>query len=202
MKWILSSILFAMSFNLFADQNWESAAVEIDRSIKQMLEEVAPYKGEVDADLEPLVDKLGVITQDNVDYPYIAKFVMGKFYRRASQTQKADFEEVFKRTLLKTYAKGLVTFNVKSYELIKPRAASPYPDKQKVKIKVTSSEGKSYQITNFVVRKEGVWMLVNLDLDGLNVRSNFKNQFGSIAQKNRGKLGLAIEEWSKVMSKK
>ncbi len=202
MKWILSSLMLVMSVNLWASQEWESAAAEMDLSIKQMLEKVIPYKGEADANLEPLVKELDVITKDTVDYPYIAKFVMGKFYRRATDAQKENFKRVFKRTLLKTYAKGLVTFNVKSYRVVKPRAHSPYPDKQKVKIEVMSTQGKAYQIVNFVVRKEGVWKLVNLDLDGLNVRSNFKNQFASIAQRNRGKLDKAIAEWDSVMAKK
>jgi phospholipid transport system substrate-binding protein len=202
MKWIVSSLMLLMSVNLWAGQEWDNAAAEMDLSIKQMLEKVIPYKGEASADLEPLVKELDEITKDSVDYPYIAKFVMGKFYRRATDKQKKDFERVFKRTLLKTYAKGLVTFNVKSYRVVKPRADSPYANKQKVKIEVMSTNGKTYQIINFVVLKDGIWKLVNLDLDGLNVRSNFKNQFASIAQRNRGKLDKAILEWKNVMAKK
>lgn len=202
MKWILTGLMLMMSVNLWAAQDWESAAAEMDLSIKQMLEKVIPYKGEASRDLEPLVQELDEITKNSVDYPYIAKFVMGKFFKRATDQQKKDFEVVFKRTLLKTYAKGLVTFDVKSYRLVKPRVKSPYPNKQKVKIEVMSAEGKTYQLVNFLVNKEGVWKLVNLDLDGLNVRSNFKNQFGSIAQRNRGKLDEAIDEWAQVMAKK
>jgi phospholipid transport system substrate-binding protein len=202
MKWILSSLMLLMSVNLWAAKEWDNAAAEMGLSIKQMLEKVIPYKGEASADLEPLVKELDEITKNSVDYPYIAKFVMGKFYRRASDQQKKDFEKVFKRTLLKTYAKGLVTFNVKTYRVVKPRADSPYPNKQKVKIEVMSTNGKTYQIVNFVVLKDSIWKLVNLDLDGLNVRSNFKNQFASIAQRNRGKLDKAISEWENVMAKK
>lgn len=202
MKRLLTSLLLMMSFNLYAAQGWDAAAAEMEISIQQMLEKVMPYKGQADQDLEPLVMDLDAITKDAVDYPYIAKFVMGKFYRRATDEQKSDFQEVFKRTLLKTYAKGLVTFDVKSYQIIKPRVESPYPDKQKVKIEVTSTQGKTYQIINFLVNKKGGWKLVNIDLDGLNLRSNYKNQFASIAQKHRGKLGVAIQEWAALMAKK
>lgn len=201
-KVLLSGFLLLLSANLSAASGWESAAVEVESSIEKMLQKVAPYKGKVDTDLEPLYQDLELITNRNVDYPYISKVVMGKYYRRANSEQKEAFQKVFKRTLLKTYGKTLVSFDIKSYELVKPRGKSPKPDKQKVVVKVTSASGEDYNLINYMVLKEGSWKLVNIILDGFNLRVTFKNQFSSIAQNNKGDVSKTIQEWAKVMSNK
>jgi phospholipid transport system substrate-binding protein len=200
-KVLLSGFLLLLSTNLFAAADWQSAAVEVEKSIEKMLQKVAPYKGKVDADLEPLYQDLERITNQSVDYPYLSKIVMGKYYRRANSDQKEEFQKVFKRTLLKTYGKTLVSFDIKSYELIKPRGKSPKPNKQKVVVKVTSTSGNDYNLINYMVLKDGSWKLVNIILDGFNLRVTFKNQFSSIAQNSKGDLSKTIQEWSKVMSK-
>jgi phospholipid transport system substrate-binding protein len=182
--------------------SWQEAAIEVDKTIEQMLSKLSPYRGHVDADLEPLYQELELITNDKVDYPYIAKKVMGKYFRTATDQQKIDFAIVFKRTLLKTYGKTLVSFNIDNYELVKPRRESPKPDKQKVVVKVISSDGKSYSMVNYMLKKAGKWQLVNVVLDGFNLRVTFKNQFAKVAQKSKGDLGLAIQEWADLMGKK
>lgn len=202
MKRFFAPLLVLLSMSLPVQANWQSAATEVEKSIEQMLEKVSPYRGQVDADLESLYSELGQVTEGNVDYPYLSKIVMGKYYRRATDEQKERFLKAFTRTLIKTYGKTLVSFDIKSYELQKNRTQSPKPNKQKVIVKVTSTNGKEYSLINYMVNKEGKWLLVNIVLDGFNLRVTFKNQFAKMVQKSKGDLTAAIAQWSKVMSKK
>ncbi|EPJ55917.1 MAG: hypothetical protein OFPI_02170 [Osedax symbiont Rs2] len=201
-KALFSGLVLLLTVSAPAMADWQQAAGEVEQSIEQMLEKVSPYKGEVVADMEPLYLELAQVTEDTVDYPYIAKVVMGKYYRRASAQDKLDFEKVFRRTLIKTYAKTLVSFNIKAYELVKPRSISPKPNKQKVTVKVLSTAGKAYSIVNYMVKTDGQWKLVNIVLDGFNLRVTFKNQFSNIAQNTKGNVSAAIAQWSEKMSKK
>ena len=201
-KSLLCSLALLITVSAPVMANWQEAAGEVEQSIEEMLNKVSPYKGEIDADLEPLYGELAEVTQDTVDYPYIAKIVMGKYYRRASAQDKLDFEKVFRRTLIKTYAKTLVSFNIKAYELVQPRGVSPKPDKQKVTVKVLSADNKAYSIVNYMVKTDGQWKLVNIVLDGFNLRVTFKNQFSNMAQNSKGNVSAAIAEWSEKMAKK
>lgn len=202
MKRIFGVLLLLISVSLPAQASWQSAATEVEKSIEQMLEKVVPYRGQVDADLEPLYEQLAAVTAGNVDYPYLSKIVMGKHYRRASDQEKALFLTAFTRTLVKTYGKTLVSFDIKGYKLQKNRTESPKPNKQKVIVNVTSAGGKSYSLINYMVQKDGKWKLVNIVLDGFNLRVTFKNQFSKMVQQSKGDIGAAITKWSKVMSKK
>ena len=68
-------------------------------------------------------------------------------------------------------------------------------------IKVFSNDGKSYSLDNYVVKKNGQWKLVNIVLDGFNLRITFKNQFAKLVQDSRGDVGNAISKWADVMAK-
>ncbi|OUS32677.1 hypothetical protein A9R01_10745 ['Osedax' symbiont bacterium Rs2_46_30_T18] len=201
-KGLISGLILLLTVSVPVMADWQQAADEVEQSIEEMLAKVSPYRGDVDADLEPLYLALAQVTQDTVDYPYIAKIVMGKYYRRASAQDKLDFAQVFRRTLIKTYAKTLVSFNIKAYEVIEPRSVSPKPDKQKVTVKVLSEDGKAYSIVNYMVKTDEQWKLVNIVLDGFNLRVTFKNQFSNIAQNTKGDVSAAIAQWSAKMSKK
>ncbi|NRA21339.1 MAG: ABC transporter substrate-binding protein [Oceanospirillaceae bacterium] len=199
-KLLLSSLLLLISVSFSVQADWQQAADEVETSIKLMLEKVSPYRGQLDADLAPLYLSLTEVTQGKVDYPYLSKIVMGKYYRRATDEQKAEFLSVFRRTLVKTYGKILVSFDIESFELQKNRSVSPKPDKQKVVVKVTSTKGQDYTLINYMVLKEGQWKLVNINLDGFNLRVTFKNQFASMAQQAKGDLSVAIQTWSDSMA--
>lgn len=199
-KLLLSSLLLLISVSFSVQADWQQAADEVETSIKLMLEKVSPYRGQLDADLSPLYLSLTEVTQGKVDYPYLSKIVMGKYYRRATDEQKAEFLSVFRRTLVKTYGKILVSFDIESFELQKNRSVSPKPDKQKVVVKVTSTKGQDYTLINYMVLKEGQWKLVNINLDGFNLRVTFKNQFASMAQQAKGDLSVAIQTWSDSMA--
>lgn len=198
----LLSIMFAMSFVNMAQANWDEAAGEVNHSIEEMLQQVIPYRGKEQVDLEPLYENLDKILTENVDFKYISKVVMGKYFRRASEQNISDFETVFKRTLIKTYGKTLVSFNIASYKIVPPAAQSPKPNKQKVIVDVESTTGQRYSIVNYMVKKDGKWQLVNAVLDGFNLRVTFKNQFSNLASKNKNNVSAAIEKWADTMDKK
>ena len=144
------------------------------------------------AEVEKLLDPV-------VDFPYIAKRVMGKYYRRANTEQREEFTKVFKNTLIRTYAKALVGFEITSYDLLPEGRPSPKPDKQVVSVQVTSGNGSAYKLDYYMLQQQSGWKLVNVFLDGINLRLNFKNQFASLVQQNRGDVAKVIADWkSKV----
>ncbi|MGB1236812.1 MAG: MlaC/ttg2D family ABC transporter substrate-binding protein [Pseudomonadales bacterium] len=196
---IFVAALFSLSLSSAANAQWQAAADQVDISIKKMLEQATPYRGDAESDLSGLYAELDRILSPNVDFPYISKVVMGKYYRKASSEDKSKFVETFKHTLIKTYGKTLVKFDIDSYSFIKPRKASPQPDKQKVSVEVKSTKGQKYIISNYMVLKEGEWKLVNAVLDGFNLRVTFKNQFAKMAQDSKRDISAVVANWSKAI---
>ena len=59
-------------------------------------------------ELEALVD---TSREGVADFRYIGASVMGSYFRNATPEQRSRFANVFRQTLIDTYARGLVTFD-------------------------------------------------------------------------------------------
>jgi phospholipid transport system substrate-binding protein len=211
-RYLLTAVLVSLlSFSAHADTQTDTN-VEVETSVQ-----VGPW-GEAGGVIEEATQSvLGLLEQDElleegqegqliaeidtalspvVDFAYISKQVMGKYYRKASAEERETFVGVFKTTLLKTYAKALVGFKIEKYEMVPPRKKSPHEDKQIITVNVFSQDGTKYSLIYYMVKDDEGWKLVNAILDGsINIRLSFKNQFADLMQRNRGDISKVISTW-------
>lgn len=180
-----------------AQASWDEAAAVVDGATHNVLAVLDDESMKEEARFGDLLVEIDRVLTPVVDFDYISKRVMGKYYRRANAQQREQFSGVFKTTLLKTYARALVGFQIESYRLAKPAKPSPKAEKQAVSVMVKSANGTEFTLVYFMLKREGVWTLVNASLDGINLRLTFKNQFASMAQEQRGKVAAVIASWKK-----
>jgi len=178
-----------------ATASWEEASQVVDDATGKMFSLLEDPSYREEAQFDALMSEIDGLLDPVVDFPYISKLVMGKYYRKASADVRTQFSDVFRTTLLKTYAKAIVGFDIKNYEIIPAKKKSPKPDKQIVTVEVTSGAGTKYLLVYYMRKKQDEWRLVNVMLDGVNLRLTFKNQFADLAQKSRGDVGKTVVLW-------
>lgn len=136
------------------------------------------------------------IVQENIE-PYVdfngfAKGVMGQFYRQASDKQRVDFTETFKKSLIKTYANGLGAYENQKFT-VKPFVAGDDPKKAQVDMDIHTNSSTTIPVTyQLVLDAQGQWKVRNVLLNGINLGLTFRNQFASTVEANRGNLDKAI----------
>ena len=131
--------------------------------------------------------------EDSTDFEGFAKGVMAKYYRLATEDQRANFAKKFKISLAETYSKALLEFDsdsvtVKSSEIEKI-------DRAKVTVEVKSSSGNIYPIIYSLRLIEGRWRLRNLIVNGINLGLQFRSQFNSSFRLHKGDLDMVIKKW-------
>lgn len=175
-------------------QPWQEASGVMDEATRNMLAIVEDESLKQPENLDLMMNEVERVISPVVDFPYIAKRVMGKYYRRASDEEMARFSEVFKTTLLRTFAKAVVGFEFTGYEVVPPHGDSPEPDKQVVTVNVTADNGQSYVLVYYMLKQNGHWTLVNVMVDGVNLRLTFKNQFADLYQRHDS-ISAVIDSW-------
>lgn len=178
-----------------ATASWEEASQVVDDATGKMFSLLEDPGYAEEAQFDALMSEIDGLLDPVVDFPYISKLVMGKYYRKASDEERTRFSDVFRTTLLKTYAKAIIGFDIKGYEIIPAKTKSPKPDKQIVTVEVTSGAGTKYLLVYYMRKTQEEWRLVNVVLDGVNLRLTFKNQFADLAQKSRGDVGKTVALW-------
>jgi phospholipid transport system substrate-binding protein len=178
---------------------WQEASGVMDKTTREMLAVVEDETLKSPENIDRMMTEVERVISPVVDFPYIAKRVMGKYFRRASDEEMQRFSEVFKTTLLKTFAMAVVGFEFERYEIVPPNADSPEPDKQVVTVNVSSGNGNTYVLVYYMLKQDGRWTLVNVMVDGVNLRLTFKNQFADLYQRSNGITGV-IDSWESQVS--
>eukprot|EP01155_Anaeramoeba_flamelloides_P010004 Anaeramoba_flamelloidesa2597_17.p1 GENE.a2597_17~~a2597_17.p1 ORF type:complete len:220 (-),score=26.68 a2597_17:744-1403(-) len=199
-QWMTALLLTATMWvtPAVAQASWQEASEVVDAATRDMLALMEREELTREENTELLMQEIETIISPVVDFPYIAKSVMGKYYRRASEAERERFVEVFKTTLLRTYAKSIAGFELKNYRIQTPSGESPEPAKQVVSVNVSSGNGEMYTLVYYMLKQEQRWTLVNVMVDGINLRITFRNQFADLFQQNRT-VAATIDAWASKM---
>ena len=188
--------MLVMLFVTFtANASWDDAREVVEQasaSMMTVLENEALKQPEQE---ELLINEIEVILNPVVDFDYVSKRVMGKYYRRVNEQQQQDFSGVFKDTMVRTFAKSLVGFDIVRYEMALQGRPSPNEDKQVVSVYIYSSVGQQYTLVYYMLKQPDGWKLVNVLVDGINLRLNFKNQFSDMVSSSNGDVKKVISDW-------
>lgn len=195
---LLALLLVVVIKPAAAEGSWSEARAVVDDATRDMLALMDNDALTGEENIEQLMREIETIISPVVDFPYIARQVMGKYFRRASDEERDRFADVFKTTLLRTYAKSISGFELRNYDIQVPGSESPEPDKQVVSVNMKAANGQTYTLVYYMLRQNGRWTLVNVMVDGINLRITFRNQFSDLYERNRS-MSATIEAWAEQM---
>jgi len=181
-----------------AEGSWSEASAVVDSATRDMLALMENDALTGEENIEKMMGEIETIIAPVVDFHYISRQVMGKYFRRASDEERDRFADVFKTTLLRTYAKSISGFELREFEVQAPGTESPEPDKQVVSVNMKAANGQTYVLVYYMLRQQGKWTLVNVMVDGINLRITFRNQFADLYERNRS-MSATIEAWAEQM---
>jgi phospholipid transport system substrate-binding protein len=169
----------------------------VDQTTQRMLTLIDEAKSYVDQDPERFYDAVEELLDPVIDFPRFARSVMAVYYKRATPEQRKRFEEGFKESLLRTYAKALTEFNNGGVNIVPSELPSRYPDRASVKQEIRS-EGDVYPVVYSMARSDdGGWQVRNIIINGINMGLTYRNQFASAVNDPQygGDMDRVIDGW-------
>ena len=136
-----------------------------------------------------------VIVRQNLD-PYIdsqsfTRIVMGTYATNQYSTaaQRAQFESNFRETLIENYGSAFAKFSNQSYSM-RPYKASN--SKNPVVTMDFNNKGEKIPVSFQLVDKGAQWQIRNINVSGIDLGLQFRNQFAATVKRNGGSLDKAI----------
>ena len=177
-------------------QAQQSPTQVIQQSVDSLMSELEgkkDYYAQHDGELAKLVD---TNMAEVADFRYIGASVMGRYFRGATPEQRSRFVNVFRKTLIDTYAKGLVTFDYQTLRVKESENAGRYEDQASVPMEVVSTNGEIFPV-NFTLRQnDGQWKVINVIVNGINLGLTFRNQFDQSMRDNNRDIETVINNWA------
>lgn len=189
---MLSAVLPAQAS---APQGPRAVVTDTANELLAIIEEA---KGYFEQEPQRFYDNVERILEPAVDMRRFAAGVMAKYYRVATREQRRRFLEVFKDSMIRTYAKGLLAFSNEEIRVLDARAPSRDPDRESVEMEVIAVDGTVYPIIYSMRRgKDDQWRITNVTVNGINLGLTFRNQFDSAMQVHNRDFDYVIDNWLK-----
>ena len=188
------SIFIALcTFDAKAEEN---PYIYIDTNAQLMVETLKNNKQLFTDDRDLFEDKIKEIFEPMIDFRLIAASVMGKkYYFKATKDERAEFIEIFKDSLLDTYAETLAQWEDQVIETIFVEYDSEKILKS-IEVKQELNTGDSIYPILYKLRKtENGWAIINIIINGVNLGLTFRNQFRALADEHDENVTLTIKNW-------
>jgi len=135
------------------------------------------------------------IVRQNLD-PYIdsqsfTRIVMGTYATNQYSTaaQRAQFEKNFRETLIENYGTAFSKFSNQTYS-VRPYKATN--SKNPVVTVDFNNKGEKIPVSFQLVDKGTQWKIRNINVSGIDLGLQFRNQFAATVKRNGGNLDKAI----------
>ncbi|RDL45779.1 ABC transporter substrate-binding protein [Marinomonas piezotolerans] len=183
-----------------AEVDPESARDTVLSVVNDFKTKVVANRDELANDPEKLNSVMKGIMDPVVDFNDLAKKVMGKYYRRASDEQIKTFAQVTERTLLNTYSAAVIDFDPSKIQVL-PLAQQKPGREVRVDASFNLNDGSPINISFYMEPEEdsGNWLLSNVVINNINFGLTFRKQFGLMVQQNRNDLDKAIMAWQQSL---
>lgn len=198
--WAVLCLILSMSA-VAQDINYESRANQnpfdnIDEMTRELLVIIDRHKDKYpDSEMEYFADLNNLMT-GFVDFNFVAKKVMGRYARAADFNQRTRFVAAFRRGLVETYGRGLMSYGDEQILIVNRQQLLEGERRLLVKQEIRG-EAAVYPLHYLMYRKKstGEWNIVNVTLNGINLSKTFASQFANASRKSSGNIDLVIDNW-------
>ena len=161
------------------------------RAIKVM-SETEPGDPRRESDMRVLLD-------DGFDIEFIGRFVLARFWRTASEDERADFYRLFKDYLVAAYGRRFGTYNGERFAIGQTVTAEDDPNKAVVRSEVVRANGDTFVVDWRLLRREGAWRVIDVMVEGVSMMVTQRSEFTALIQREGGSV-KALNERLRVLT--
>lgn len=195
MKTLIKQILTASILaSMFAGTAFAAPSQTPPEFIKQVADNLIKRLQTDRSKLENNPALVKTIVRQNLD-PYIdsqafVRTVMGTYVQQSSAAQRAKFEQNFRETLIENYGSAFAKYSNQTYTM------RPYKSGPNVKNPVVTidfnNKGEKIPVAFQLVDKGSQWKIRNINVAGIDLGLQFRNQFAANVKRNGNNLDKAI----------
>ena len=186
---------FILSISLLSWSE-EDPYVFIDSNAQKMVKVLTKDVDLFESDRQLYENKIKEIFEPMIDFRRVAASVMGKkYYLMASKNEREEFVNIFKDSLLDTYAETLAQWGDSLISTEFPKSNLNIEIKS-VEVRQTLDTGSSKYPISYKLRKsDDGWKIVNIIINGVNLGLTFRNQFQALAVSHEENIEITLKNW-------
>ncbi len=180
-SWVfLSVLLFLMMSSSYATVIPQDNPEEMVRALSQeLVTKINEQRETLNAHPEQVKIFANRHVLPYVDTAKMARYVMGRYWRTASEEQKGAFVNAFSEMLIRSYSKSLLKLQITKV-IVKP-AQQVKKGVVTVASEVFQSDGAKTDVVYraYLNKKSQKWLLYDISIEGISMLLNYRKSYGS-----------------------
>jgi len=131
--------------------------------------------------LYAIVDKMVL---PHFDFQKMSSWVLGKYWRKATPSQKERFTQEFQKLLVRTYSNALLEAIGKKIDFLPLQSKNKDATEVTVRTEVQQQGGFPIPIDYKMYLKDGQWKVFDVVIDNLSLVSNYRTSFSQEIKKS------------------
>ncbi len=125
---------------------------------------------------------------ESFDVPAIGRFVIGRYWRGASEEDRAAFLKVFEDVIVQRFLPLLTDNSDKRFEIGRVTPDSKKPNIGIIDSAVPRAEGEPYKVGWRVREKDGSYKILDIVAEGASMVITLRSEYNSVIKRSGGKL--------------
>ena len=196
MKFNSFFLFVILSFSFFLQKNNESFLVyaigdpgsyvisTTEKAIKTLTDE--------STDPQEKEARFGKLFDENFDIPSISRFVLGKYWKSATTTQKKEFIVTFRNYIVKTYSSRFSEYTGEKLTLINSENESN-PKLFIVHTALNREDAPPIKVDWRVGLKKDRYVILDIIIEGISLAITQRSEFVSVIDQNDGNVDNLIK---------
>jgi len=168
-------IIFPTEKQLIAADN---PMVIIQTATGEMIKKLDEKRNKIAEDSKVIIDIVEELLLPHFASNTIARKVLGKHSRKASDEQKQQFSEAFRHYMVRFYSKAFAAYSNQTFEYLE---VPEYIGKKKVTVKTRLVQlgGQPIPIDYRMQRSGDTWKIIDIKIEGISMVISNRSQFGA-----------------------
>lgn len=171
-----------------------AAAKEADAGafLKALSREAAAKLGSKGLSKAQKQDNFRQLFQSAFDVPTISRFVLGKYWRSASEAQRQAFTAAFEELQMQRFLPQFEKYDENAVQVASVQGEAGKPDIFKVNSKIIRPEGEPFNVVWRVRDTGDAYKILDVVAEGVSMAISLRHEYGEVA-KAKGIDGLIAD---------
>jgi phospholipid transport system substrate-binding protein len=154
----------------------------VKQTTERVLQKLRSEGALLKKDQQRLYQVINEVILPHFDFRQMSKWVLGRYWRSASEPQRSQFTKQFELLLVKTYSNALVEFRDETVDFLPSQERSG--NEVAVRSTINRTAGPAVLITYQMHKVDNSWKVYDVVVEGVSLVINYRSSFAQEINRN------------------
>ncbi|MEG3617845.1 ABC transporter substrate-binding protein [Magnetovibrio sp. PR-2] len=176
--------LFTAPVSANTTQSADTAAQDFIQGLADQAVQALTAK---DVTREQRIERFHELFGSNFDVPFIGKWVLGRYWKKASDTEKQEYLKLFEEYVVVSYVERFDQYSGEQIHVVKT-VSDPGKDSIVFSEINRPSGGDPIRVNWRVRNKSDIYKIIDVHVEGISMSQSQRKEFTSVIRSNGGKV--------------